>query len=600
MGQSFDTATQQKSKSMIETTTRLYDPYSDFYYKPFWDDGHLFIEEYRLKNIDTIHKRTEQVNYIIGSGQHTNSHLYSRNGYLYQMPMTFYTQKAEWDLPPGYEKGFNSHFERKIGLECMSCHNAYPNFVKGSENKYYNIHDGIDCERCHGPGELHVKQKMQGDIIDTSLYMDYSIVNPGKLPIDLQFDVCQRCHLQGNAILREGKSFYDFRPGMKLSDVMDVFLPKYKGAEEEFIMASHADRLKMSECFIKSFKPSENESLRPYKESLTCVTCHNPHVSVQFADKEVFNNTCKKCHTAPAHNECTVDIASRNIQQNNCVTCHMPKSNTIDIPHVVSTDHFIRKPVSKDEKEKVREFISLSCINNPTPDNKTKAKAYLNQFEKFDSKTYLLDSAERFIDIKTQETLKENFDVVIHFYFLKNNYTGITQLAKQLGHDYLLKQKLIKTSWGNNDAWTCYRIGEAFSNMADYKTALAYFIQATQLSPYNLEFLNKKANMFMNLNQTNEAIHVYQYILNEDEKYFPAMSNLGFAYLSSGKPDMAETLYNKALSLNPDYEPALLNKAGLFIYKKQYDNARKVLKELIQKNPNNLKATEVMQQLQNM
>ena len=38
----------------------------------------------------------------------------------------------------------------------MTCHNAYPDFVLGSTNKFNKIPKGIDCERCHGPGELHV------------------------------------------------------------------------------------------------------------------------------------------------------------------------------------------------------------------------------------------------------------------------------------------------------------------------------------------------------------------------------------------------------------------------------------------------------------
>ncbi len=600
MGQSFDTASHQKSKSIIESNTQIYDTYSNFYYKPFWEKDHLYIKEYRLNNEDTSHTRTEHVDYIVGSGQHTNSHICSRNGYLYQMPMTFYTQKAEWDLPPGFEKGFNSRFERKIGLECMACHNAYPGFVEGSENKFYTIPDGIDCERCHGPGGLHVKQKMEGSMVDTSQYMDYSIVNPGKLPIDLQFDVCQRCHLQGNAILKEGKSFYDFKPGMKLSEVVDVFLPKYKGAEDEFIMASHADRLKMSQCFLKSFKPSDKGSLRPYKESLTCVTCHNPHVSVKFTDKEVFNNACKKCHSAPTHKECAAEITLRNKELDNCVKCHMPKSNTIDIPHVISTDHFIRIPVSITEKEKVRQFISLSCINDPQPDNRTKAKAYLNQFEKFDSKPYLLDSAQRFINTNSIDAIKENIDVLVHLYFLKEDYNSIASIVKQVEQDYLFKQKLIHSSYSNDDAWTCYRIGEAFNNLVNYETALPYLKQAIKLAPFNLEFLNKYANTLMNLKQTDEAILIYQNILEEDEKYFQAMSNLGFAYVIQGKIDLAENLYNKAIELSPDYEPVLLNKVGLFIYKKQYDDAKKLLVQIITKNPNNTKAKEILEQLKNI
>ena len=90
-------------------------------------------------------------------------------------------------------------------MECMSCHNAYPSNVEGSLNKYHSLPEGIDCERCHGPGELHVKEKMSGVIIDTSKYIDYSIVNPKKLEKDLQFDVCSRCHLQGTTVLKNGK-----------------------------------------------------------------------------------------------------------------------------------------------------------------------------------------------------------------------------------------------------------------------------------------------------------------------------------------------------------------------------------------------------------
>src|SRR6185436_11322622 len=87
-------------------------------------------------NDQIIYSRKEQINYIIGSGQHTNSHMTRVNDYVYQVPSTYYTQKGQWDLPPGFEGGFNTRFSRKIELECMSCHNAYPKIVDGSQNKY--------------------------------------------------------------------------------------------------------------------------------------------------------------------------------------------------------------------------------------------------------------------------------------------------------------------------------------------------------------------------------------------------------------------------------------------------------------------------------
>jgi len=186
-------------------------------------------------------------------------------------------------------------------------------------------------------------------------------------------------------VLNEGKSFFDFRPGMHLSDVMNVFMPVYKGQESEHIMASHAERMKMSQCFIQTAKkveanPDFKNQLRPYESAMTCVTCHNPHVSVKATNNDVFNNACKKCHNQTDHNssECSEKIEKRNVVGDNCVSCHMLKNSTIDIPHVSVTDHFIRKPVPKNEVQKIKEFTRLACINNPNVSDLTKGIAFLN------------------------------------------------------------------------------------------------------------------------------------------------------------------------------------------------------------------------------
>ncbi|MGL4597153.1 MAG: multiheme c-type cytochrome, partial [Bacteroidia bacterium] len=374
MGQSFDTANTSKSAGKFGNESTIYDKQKDLWYHSGFRSDKMYITEYRLAGRDTIFKREEKVDYIVGSGQHTNSHIYNVNGYFFQMPMTFYAQKGHWDLPPGFENGYNSRFDRIIGLECMSCHNSLPSFVKGSENKFDAVPDGITCERCHGPGSLHVKEKQAGIIVDTSTTIDYSIVNPGKLSPELQFDVCQRCHLQGNAVLKPGKSFLDFRPGMKLSDVMTVFMPKYEGAEDQFIMASHAERLKMSACFLETEKQRANlpeNTLHPYKSALTCVTCHNPHITVKETGSNTFNATCNSCHGGSAKSKlkkCSDTPEHLTAANNNCVSCHMPRSGSIDIPHVTVHDHYIRRPVAKTTTEKPQgRFLGLYAINEKEP-----------------------------------------------------------------------------------------------------------------------------------------------------------------------------------------------------------------------------------------
>lgn len=600
MGKSFEHASKGKSSAKLNKHSVIYDKYSDFYYQPVWNGDSMKIMEFRLQGKDTIYKRMETVDYIVGSGQHTNSHISNTNGYLHQMPMTYYTQKGKWDLPPGFENGFNTRFSRKIGLECMSCHNSLPDFVQGSENKFNALPEGVSCERCHGPGSIHVQHRSTGTKMDTSKYIDYSIVNPGKLSIDRQFDVCQRCHLQGNTVLKEGKSFFDFKPGMKLSDHMTVFLPRYRDADDKFIMASHADRLKQSQCFIKSYKPeSDSGSLRPYKNSLTCVTCHDPHVSVKVTGKAVFNNACKNCHESNDQTLCSEKPKIRIKSKDNCVGCHMPNSGAIDIPHVTVHDHFIRKPVKKEEIEKLKEFIGLYAVNEKDPSDAIKAKAYIQQYDKFDPNPVFLDSAKKYLSDKTINDVKQNFEELVHLYFIKQDFSKILMYVNQIGRETILTGTLTKKSWSNSNAWTVYRIGDAYSNLANVEDAYIFYKKANALAPYNLEFKNKLGTSLMAQNKVQEAMVVFSDILKENPKFVQALNNLGYANLVVGNITEAETFYKKALSLDPDYEPLLMNVAGFFIYKKNYTEAKQILNKVVKKNPANQQAKQVLEQLKN-
>lgn len=607
MGKSFDSASTAKSSATFGKTSTIYDKYRNLWYHSYFSNGDMFISEFRLEGRDTIFKRTEQVDYIVGSGQHTNSHIYSVNGYLFQMPMTFYTQKGHWDLPPGFEDGNNTRFDRKIGLECMSCHNTLPGFVKGSENKFTDIPDGITCERCHGPGSIHVQQKMNGTIVDTSKYIDYSIVNPGKLQPDLQFDVCQRCHLQGNAVLQPGKSFYDFRPGMKLNSVMTVFMPKYEGAEDEFIMASHAERLKMSACFLQS-QPTAGkpgDELRPYRSSFTCVTCHNPHITVKQTGSQTFNATCSGCH-APGSKQstlpgCSADAKAVSAAQNNCVSCHMPRSGSIDIPHVTVHDHWIRKPAEKQDAKKavadVKRFLGLYAVNDPNPSAQTKGRAYLQQFEKFTADPQFLDSAKRYLPDANISDLRNNFGELVQLSFLRNDFKGVIAQVNRISVRTVLDSILVRESWDNYHAWAAYRIGESYYKTGEHTTAELFYKKATDLAPFHPDF-RAKYGLVLAINKKNfEARAQLQQVLDAYPKHVQANTNLGYLWLLEGDDKKAEAFYTKALSLDPDDDQALLNMAGLYLYRRNETDALKMINRCIKAHPDNQQAIQLKQQL---
>jgi tetratricopeptide (TPR) repeat protein len=618
MGESFDVASKAKSSAKFGPHVVVHDKDKDFYYHPYWKNDSLYVLEFRLQGKDTIYKREQQINYIIGSGQHTNSHIYRVNGYLFQAPITFYTQEGKWDLAPGFSDGFNSRFSREVGLECMNCHNSYPNFVQGSNNKFSGVPNGIECERCHGAGELHVQAVQLGHKVDTAKEIDYTIVNPAKLPVDLQVDVCQRCHLQGNAVLKPGKSFYDFRPGMKLSDIEDVFMPKYEGMENEYIMASHIARLKMSQCYLQSLPPQTpkgalnsatqssfrglGQDLKPYQKSLTCVTCHNPHVDVRSVTDNSFNTICQNCHEGNANGKvrptCTEKIEVREKVNDNCVSCHMPKGNTIDIPHVITTDHYIRIPVKKEYKENVKKFITLYDVNNPNPSAYTIGRAFIQQFASFQSdRPVLLDSAQHYFPDTSPSDIKMNISSLIDISFYKNDYQKLLYYVGIANPQYLLDSILVHYDYSNTDAWTSYRIGEGYFQMNDLGKAYSFYKRATQLAPYILDFQNKYGVTLAALNKSDEAENVCDFILAQNPEYVSALTNKGFLELKKGNADVAKQCYDKALSFNPDDRQALMNMAGWYVFKKQYFKTKEYLEMVLKKYPDDKQAAELLSKI---
>lgn len=578
MGQSFGVASRQKSAAKFGKHYVVKDRFSNLSYYSYWAGDSMYIMEFRLEGKDTVHKRIERVDYIIGSGQHTNSHMMNINGFVYQLPMTWYAQKGRWDLPPGYEDGNNVRFNRTIGLECMSCHNAMPRFVPNSMNKYVSVPGGIDCERCHGPGELHVREKVAGNYVDTATRIDYTIVNPRKLSWELQIDVCQRCHLQGNAVLKNGKDFSDFRPGKKLSDFIDIYMPKYKDCEDEFIMASHAQRLQMSKCFIATAGQDGSE----HAGALTCISCHNPHVSVKVTGKQVFNNSCGKCHSPAKNNTCTASPASQKAAGYNCVQCHMPRSGTVDIPHVTVTDHWIRVPATRSEKMKVKEFAGIYCINNNRSDDETRGRAYIGHFEKFSGERSSIDSAARYLDMPPVKST----DALIHLWYVKGDYERIVRAAASL------------KPAGETNPWLCYRVGRAYFHNGNLDIAEAWYRQAVSLAPENLDFINALGTLYADRKEDEKALRVLGSSLDRNPRQSEPLTNIGFVYARQQQYEKALAYYDQALALDPDLEQALLNKAAVLNILKRKPEARKLLQRLLRKDPRNTMVRQLLNSLE--
>ena len=127
----------------------------------------------------------------------------------------------------------------------MACHNAVPVTVPFVEGKYASVPEGIGCERCHGPGSVHINERLSSPSEGS---MDPSIVNPARLSTDRQMDVCEQCHLSASvSLLREGRDPFGFRPSEALEGHVALFTDTTKADGVGVI--SHAQRLRRSRCF---------------------------------------------------------------------------------------------------------------------------------------------------------------------------------------------------------------------------------------------------------------------------------------------------------------------------------------------------------------
>jgi len=289
------------------------------------------------RGADLVHRRSREgeteelrVDYVLGSGNHALTFLHrNAKGALIELPLGWYSEKGGYfAMNPGFDN-VQPATRRKIDYDCMGCHNSAPRIPAGSEDPLYSgaLPEGIDCQRCHGPGARHVAAAKAGSGKET---IRQTIVNPARLPLERRREVCLQCHLETTSarlpsmIRRFDRAPFSYVPGAPLGEYMLHFdHAPGTGQEEKFEIVSAAYRLRRSACYQKS-------------AAMTCTSCHDPHAKTAA--------TCGGCHTAKS-----LAAKATHPPGADCAGCHMPKRRTEDAVRVVMTDHFIqRRPTAGD------------------------------------------------------------------------------------------------------------------------------------------------------------------------------------------------------------------------------------------------------------
>jgi|SRR5579862_2046358 len=305
-------------------------------FEVYFQDGKLFQSE-SGSDVDgkESFRTAHPIDWIIGAGVNGYGAILRKDDFLFQAPLSFYTQPMKWAPSPGYEftdLGFN----RPITPGCIFCHSGRPNSIAGINGRFESTpfsELSIGCENCHGPGAAHVKAVIATNAPSGKnlAHLNTAIVNPARLTPYLADNICMACHQTGDArVLKPGKSYRDFRPGHVLDDTLSILLvPPTRGSPPSSDHVEHYYSMTLSKCY------------RASQGRLSCITCHDPHVEPSREEAPAyFRSKCLTCHT---NQSCKLPIATR-VQQtpaNDCTNCHMPKRDIQVISHSSATNHRI-------------------------------------------------------------------------------------------------------------------------------------------------------------------------------------------------------------------------------------------------------------------
>jgi tetratricopeptide (TPR) repeat protein len=311
----------------------VFDGQTGEYFQVARQDGVLCQSQYAVdRSGRESFRQTFKIAYAIGSGDSGIGFLIERGGYLFEAPLSYYVQSKLWSFSPGYEL-HNYAFRRPIVADCLSCHSGRPQPVYAMLGLYRDppfLQLGVACENCHGPGELHVKERRAA--LPISNKFDTSIVNPARLSGWMSDNICMKCHQAGDVRVEQpDKHAEDFRPGAPLQNVIEIFkaAPTKQSAPGNPVLLEHYYSMVLSKCY------------RGSSGNLRCTTCHDPHVQQNRLEGAAFYRTrCLSCHTT---RPCTLDTAERakTNPPDDCAACHMPKRDVATIAHAALTEHRI-------------------------------------------------------------------------------------------------------------------------------------------------------------------------------------------------------------------------------------------------------------------
>ncbi len=519
-------------------------------------DGKPYLKRHQIGFDGAVTNTLEaQIDYWFGSGKQARSYISrTKAGELAELPLTWYAEKGGyWAMSPAYDRPDHASFSRKLSYRCMSCHNSVipTQSDDGDTGTRFpaRLPEGIDCQRCHGPGQAHLDAVKQGL---PPKRVRNAIVNPARLAPEQQMEVCMQCHLETTSLklpatlLRHGRGVFSYRPGEPLADYI-LHFDRAANSEDRFEFASAAYQLRKSACYLKS------------RGALTCTTCHNPHEpSDTPAALRRYTEACQSCHQTVVQK--LVAVRRHPVAQD-CAACHMPKRRPSDAIHTLVTDHFIQR---RPAPESARPLVEQHDGNTPPYRGRVELY-YPARLERTPEHELYLALAQVKHDANLDQGLREleaaiarHKPVSSEFYFeLAEAYRRAGNLPKAIGF-YEQACARVGADWRH-----FYRLGTTLTTTGQLERAAQALERARSLAPQESAVLEAIANLLARQEKLPEAVAALQAALALEPESANLHSVLGARLFQLNDAKGAERAWREAVRLRPEAATMRLNLANL-------------------------------------
>jgi tetratricopeptide (TPR) repeat protein len=605
MGRSFYRPTPENTVEDYSRNNQSFHPASGQYYTMIQRGGRYYQRRHELgpggRETNVVEK---EIRFVLGSGAHARTYLLqTTGGQLAEAPVAWYTENGGfWAMNPGYDRRDHFDFRRKIDQECFFCHNAYPGvepgIPAGARELYLRgaIPEGIDCQRCHGPGRAHVQSASNGA---TPAAVRAAIVNPARLTPERRLELCLQCHLESTSrrlpysLRRYGRAMFSYRPGQPLENyILHFDHAPGAGQDDKFEISGAAYRLMKSACFLKT------------NQALSCTTCHNPHVQdTGEAATRRYIKVCQSCH-AGAHKS-----------TENCLSCHMPQRRADDAVHVVMTDHYIQRrrpdrdllaplPETHDgDRSSYRgEVVPLYPRHLPPGGE---SELYVATAQVVDDanlapgiprlrhaiETYRPARAEFYVELAGAYSRTNQNDAAIPYYeealrrdphdlAARRNYAAALTSLGRLSD----AAKVLETP-EPHDAVTLNALGAAWLNLGRFDRALAALRLALLNDPDLPEIYVNLGTALFRSGDLPAAAGAFQSALRASPALTAAHSNLAAVFQKQGEFEQAEYHFRKAVWSDPDHAVPHYNYGRALAEKKMFPQAESELRGALALDP---------------